>query len=107
MGEEDEYGSDVGLIERARGFFKKKSITPSDKVDEHLTSNLPEYIEEYKLATRSDLNDIDKKIERFVSDISDLKGWKEETKERIHEDRKKIEDLEERVGIEGPTKEGS
>ncbi|MEF8873331.1 MAG: hypothetical protein V5A88_01525 [Candidatus Thermoplasmatota archaeon] len=107
MGDEDEYKSDVGLLERARGFFQKKSITPSDKVDEHLTRNLPGYIQEYKLATRSDLNDIDKKIEGFVEDISDLEEWKKKTEERVHQDRKKIEELEEKVGIEGPTEEGS
>lgn len=96
-------GSDVGLLERARGFFKNKSITPSDKVDEHLTKNLPEYVEEYQLATESDLNGIDKRIEEFVNEISELNEWKDETKERVHQDRRKIEELEEKLGI----KEGS
>ncbi|MBS3817423.1 MAG: hypothetical protein KGY76_07670 [Candidatus Thermoplasmatota archaeon] len=94
-------GSDVGLLERARGFFKTKSITPSDKVDEHLTRNLPDYIKEYKLATESDLKGVDKRIEEFVTEVSELKDWKEETKERMHEDRHKIEKLEEELGIEG------
>jgi len=99
MGEE----SDVGLLERARGFFKSKSITPSDKVDEHLTKNMPEYVEEYGLATKSDLNGIDKRIEEFVDEVSELNEWKEETKERVHRDRHRIEELEEKLGI----KEGS
>lgn len=103
MGDED----DIGLIERARGFFKKKSLTPSDKVDEHLTKNLPRYVEEYKLAQRSDLEGIDKKIEEFVAEISELKDWRKETEDRIHQDRKEIEELEEKLGIEGPLKEGS
>ncbi len=96
MGEE----SDVGLLERARGYFKSKSITPSDKVDEHLTKNMPEYVEEYKLATRSDLQGIDKRIEEFVNEVSELKEWREETKERVHRDRDRIEELEKELGIE-------
>ncbi len=103
MGDED----DIGLLERTRGFFKKKSLTPSDKVDEHLTKNLPRYVEEYKLAQSSDLEGVDKKIEEFVAEISELKDWRKETKDRIHEDRKEIEELEEKLGIEGPLKEGS
>lgn len=92
--------SDVGLMERARGFFKSKSITPSDKVDEYLTKNLPEYVEEYKLATRSDLKDIDERVEEFVNEVSELKDWKKETKERVHGARHRIEKLEEKLGIE-------
>ncbi|MFP3871530.1 MAG: hypothetical protein ACOCTR_01350 [Candidatus Natronoplasma sp.] len=107
MGDEEGYGSDVGLLERARGFFKKKSITPSDKVDEHLTRNLSEYIDEYRLATRSDLKGIDKKVEKFVAETSEMKEWKEETKERVHEDRARIEELEKNLGIEGASEEGS
>lgn len=99
MGEE----SDVGLLERAKSFFKNKAITPSDKVDEHLTENMPNYVEEYKLATKSDLNGIDKRIEEFVNEVSELKEWREETRERVHADRHRIEELEEKVGI----KEGS
>ncbi len=93
-------GSDVGILERTKGFFKNKAITPSDKADQFITNNLPDYIEEYKLATHSDLDDIDKRIERFVDEISEMKEWKEKTEERVHEDLHKVERLEKRLGLE-------
>ncbi len=96
MGEE----SDVGILERTKSFFRNKAITPSDKADEFITENLPEYIDKYRLATRSDLNGVDKKIERFVEEISEMKEWKEETEDRVHEDLHRIERLEKKLGIE-------
>ncbi len=93
-------GSDIGILDRTKSFFKNKSITPSDKADDFITKNMPEYIEEYKLATRSDLSGIDKRIESFVEEISALKDWKEETQKRVHEDIRRIERLEKKLDIE-------
>jgi len=95
MGEE----SDVGILERTKSFFRSKAITPSDKADQFITKNLPEYIEEYRLATRSDLDGVDKKIERFVEEVEEMKEWKKKTQERVHEDLHKIERLEKKLGI--------
>ncbi|MBS3781880.1 MAG: hypothetical protein KGY66_03820 [Candidatus Thermoplasmatota archaeon] len=92
--------SDVGLLERTKSFFRSKNITPSDKADEFITKTLPDYIEEYRLATRKDLKGVDKKIESFVEEVSDLKEWREETKERVHEDLQRIERLEKKLGME-------
>ncbi len=96
MGEE----SEVGILERTKSFFRSKAITPSDKADKFITENLPEYIEEYRLATRSDLNGVDKKIERFVEEVSEMKEWKEKTEERVHEDLHRIERLEKNLDLE-------
>ncbi len=95
MGEE----SDVGILERTKSFFRNKSITPSDKADEFITKNLPKYIDEYRLATRSDLKGVDERIEEFVEELSEMKEWKEETKERVHEDLHRIERLEKKMGM--------
>ncbi len=90
-------GSEIGLLKRAKGFFKDKAITPSSKADEFITENLPDYIEEYKLATKSDLGGVDKRIEQFVEEIDDMKEWKGNTQERVHENIRKIERLEKKV----------
>lgn len=95
MGEE----SEVGMLERAKGFFKNKSITPSGKADQFITENLPDYINEYKLATHSDLKGVDERVESFVEEISELKEWKEETKERVDVDIHRVERLEKKLGI--------
>ena len=91
---------DVGMVDRFKGFFKERPITPSERVDRFVTKKLPNYIEEYKLATRSDLKGVDKKIEEFVSDISELKHWKEKTKKRNRRIEKQIERLEKKHDME-------
>ncbi len=96
MGEE----SEIGIVERTKSFFRNRSITPSDKADEFITENLPKYIDEYRLATRSDLNGVDKKIEKFVEEVSEMKEWKQKTEERVHEDLHRIERLEKKLDIE-------
>ncbi len=96
MGEE----SQVGMMERVRGFLRTKAILPSDKVDRYIIGHLPELITEYKLALRRDLQGVDKKIEEFVAEMDSVKGWKSETEERLENARHKVERLEKRYGIE-------
>ncbi len=89
----------VSLVERAKGFFKEKPITPSNKIDRYITRKLPEYIKEYKLATRSDLQGVDERLDSLDEDMDDLLGWKKETKKRVERSREKIERLEKKHGI--------
>jgi len=90
----------VGIVDRFKGFFKERPITPSERVDKFVTRKLPDYIEEYRLATKSDLKGIDKKIEEFTNEISNLKSWKEKTEERHSKIKRKIERLEKKHGLE-------
>ena len=96
MGEE----SQVGMVERVRGFLRTKAIMPSDKVDQYIIGHLPELITEYRLALRRDLGGVDKRIELFVSEMDNMKEWKTGTEERLQEARHRIERLEKRFGIE-------
>ena len=90
----------VGIVDRFKGFFKERPITPSERVDRFVTRKLPDYIEEYRLATRSDLNGVDKKIEEFASEVTELKDWKEDTKERHERIERRIERLEKKYDLE-------
>lgn len=95
---EDE--TDIGMMDRVKGFFKKKPLTPSNQVDQYITESLPDYIEEYNLAIRDDLNGVDKRIEEMDEEISNLKGWKEDTEKRLKEAKRKIKRLEKKEGLE-------
>ncbi|MFO7992285.1 MAG: hypothetical protein R6U61_08365 [Thermoplasmata archaeon] len=91
----------VGITERVKGFIKSKPILPSDKVDKYITGNFPELVSEYKLATSKDLNGVDKKIEKFVEEIDEMREWKINTEERVEVYHKKIARLEKRYGLKG------
>ncbi len=97
MGEE----SKVCIAERVKGYFRSKAILPSDKVDQYITGHLPEFVEEYKLATRSDLQGVDKRIEGFLGEMDELHEWKRDTQKRMDDTRYKIERLEKVYGSGG------
>jgi len=96
MGEEP----DIGIVDRVKGFLKRKPITPSSRADRYITEHLPEYIEKYKLAERGDLKGVDKRLNEFNREISELKTWKQDTKQRHDIVKKKIERLEKKYGVE-------
>ncbi|MFO7791845.1 MAG: hypothetical protein R6W73_02545 [Candidatus Saliniplasma sp.] len=96
MGEE----ADIGIVDRVKGLFKRRPLTPSSKADQYITENLPEYIEKYKLADRSDLKGVDKRIDEFDRELGDLKSWKEDTENRREKVEKRIERLEKKYGVE-------
>ncbi len=96
MGEE----SNIGMKERIKGFFKKRSLTPSSQVDETITKKMPEYIDEYNLARRDDLDGVDKRVEEYVEESSEMKEWKEETKKKVDRIKKDVERLEKKHGLE-------
>ncbi|MFO8109437.1 MAG: hypothetical protein R6U17_02800 [Thermoplasmata archaeon] len=88
----------VGITERVKGYFRTKAILPSDKVDQFITGHLPEYVEEYKLARRSDLQGVDKKVEGFLEEVNDMQAWKKDTEKRLDDTRYKIKRLERMYG---------
>lgn len=92
--------SKIGIVDRIKGAFNKKTITPSSKVDEYVTQNLPDYIEDYKLARKDDLKGVPKRVEEFSKELSELKNWEEDTSQRLEEAKKKVKRLEKLHGIE-------
>ena len=88
---------EIGLMDRFKSYFRKKPITPSDQVDAYITQKLPEFIDEYKLARRDDLEGVDTRIDTFTEEIKDLKDWKKETRERVRTAKKKIDKMENRL----------
>lgn len=90
---------EAGIFKKIKGKFKDRPIRPSSKIEKFVDNNLPRYIDEYKLAKRSDLNGIDKKVEEFMGELDELDNWKSHTKERVEEDKRKVERLKKKVGI--------
>ncbi|MFP4000814.1 MAG: hypothetical protein ACLFSM_00745 [Thermoplasmata archaeon] len=89
----------TGIFKKIKGKFKDRPVRPSSKVKKFVENNLPRYIDEYKLADRSDLNGIDKKVERFMGELDELDGWKKDTERRIEDDKRRVERLKKRVGM--------
>lgn len=97
---EEEEEDDGSFIQKAKSFFKEKKVTPSGKADKHIKENLPDYIDKYELATRDDLNNVDKKIENYVEEVSEIKDWKKKTEQNLEKNKRKVNRLMKKHGVE-------
>ncbi|MDI6855361.1 MAG: hypothetical protein QMD21_01060 [Candidatus Thermoplasmatota archaeon] len=90
-----------GIIERAKAGLRAHPVAISKKVDIYLSERLPELMDEYKLATKRDLEDIDKRFVGYETEISEIDSWKSETIKRVDNIEKRVERAEIKYGVKG------
>lgn len=83
-----------GIFERVCGWFRGRAIRPSTMVDRYLLENLPGKVTEYKLATRENLVPIEKRLSEYEGDLDELEQWREESRSRVNDVKKKVGRLE-------------
>jgi hypothetical protein len=84
----------VGIIEKAKAFFRENPVTTQRKVNQYLTENLPRLAREYKLASESDISTMDKRVDREESEIADLEAWRMTTENKVEELRKRLDKIQ-------------
>jgi hypothetical protein len=89
----------VGLSERIKGKFKEQAFTVGRRIDFYLTKNMPDLVLKYDLATKRDLIDVDKTMEKYEGDLDELDVWRENTKERMETATNRVERLETKYGL--------
>lgn len=87
------------LGERVRAALTRHPVTISKRVDLYLSEHLPDLMDEYKLATKNDLKDLDKRFEMYDEDVADLDSWRDTTIKKTGELEGRIERLEFKYGI--------
>ncbi|MEW6070775.1 MAG: hypothetical protein AB1485_09180 [Candidatus Thermoplasmatota archaeon] len=90
-----------GIIERMKAAVRVHPIAIAKKVDIYLSEHLPDLIDEYKLATKRDIEDIDKRFVSYESDISELETWESDTIKRVGNIEKRVERSEVKYGVKG------
>jgi hypothetical protein len=90
-----------GFIERIKAITRAYPISISKKVDIYLSEHLPDLIDEHKLATKRDVEHIDKRFVVYETDVSELETWKSETLKRIDNIEKRVERSEIKYGVKG------
>ncbi|MDI6707947.1 MAG: hypothetical protein QME47_02525 [Candidatus Thermoplasmatota archaeon] len=90
-----------GIIERVKVGLRAHPVAISKKVDIYLSEHLPELVDEYKLATKRDLEYIDKRFVGYETEISEIDSWKSETIKRVDNIEKRVERAEIKYGVKG------
>jgi hypothetical protein len=88
-------------LERLRAAVAKYPITISKRVDLYLSAHLPDLIDEYKLATRTDIREVEQKLETYGEDVAELESWREVASKRAADLEKNVERLELKYGVKG------
>jgi replicative superfamily II helicase len=71
------------------------------KIDNYLSENLPDLMDEYKIADSKDIMDLDQDFNGFEKRMLDLEDWRKEFDPRLITGRKKIDLLKIKYGMDG------
>lgn len=69
------------------------------KIDQYLSERLPDMMDEYKIADRSNISDIEKKFDDFESRMDELENWRGEFSQRLSKDETRMARLKVKYGV--------
>ena len=81
----------MGVKHSIQAISVSHPFSMNKKIDQFLSERLPDLMDEYKLADRSDLMDLDKDFQGIEGRMEELEGWKKGFEVRISEDEHRIE----------------
>jgi hypothetical protein len=91
----------MAITGRIQAFSSRHPISINRKIDQYLSEHLPELMDEYKIADRNDVSDLDPQFEGFEKRISDLENWRKDFDQRMNEGSRRIERLKMKYGVKG------
>jgi predicted nucleic acid-binding Zn-ribbon protein len=89
------------LRQRIQAYSASHAFSINKKLDNHLSENLPDLMDEYKLADKGDLVDLDKDFSNHESRMEKLQIWKDGFEKRINKGEERINRLKKKYGMEG------
>ncbi len=89
----------MGVKHSIQAISVSHPFSMNKKIDQYLSERLPDLMDEYKLADRSDLMDLDKDFQGFEGRMEDLERWKKGFEVRISDDEHRIERIKFKLGL--------
>ena len=86
---------------RIQAFSTKHPISINRKIDNFLSENLPNLMDEFKIADRNDIADLDAEFSGYEKRMADLDAWRKDFDLRLSEGTRRIERLKMKYGVEG------
>ena len=91
----------MAVSSRIQAFSTKHPISVNRKIDNFLSENLPNLMDEFKIADRNDIADLDTEFGGFEKRMTDLESWRKDFDLRLSEGTRRIERLKMKYGVEG------
>lgn len=83
----------MGLGQRIQAMSVTHPFSINKKLDQFLSERLPDLMDEYKIADRSDLMDMEKEFGDLEKRMEDLEVWKKGFGDRLANDQGRMERL--------------
>jgi hypothetical protein len=75
------------------------------KIDQYLSEHLPDLMDEYKIADRNDISDLDAEFDGYEKRMTDLETWRKDLDHRIDDGTRRLERLKLKYGTGGGGKQ--
>jgi hypothetical protein len=90
----------MGIGNRIRAASLKHPFSTNRKVDIYLSENLGLLLDEYKVADRSDLLDVETEFNGIEKRMESLEGWRSEMTEKLSSTRARLDRMKNKYGVE-------
>ncbi|MGA1822422.1 MAG: hypothetical protein ACMUIG_07840 [Thermoplasmatota archaeon] len=87
--------------QRIQAYSALHAFSMNKKLDNYLSENLPDLMDEYKLADRGDISDLDKELDDNEKKMEQLEIWKNGFENRINDGEDRMRRLKKKYGLEG------
>jgi hypothetical protein len=91
----------MSVKNRLQAFSATRPFSMNKKIDLYLSDRLPDLMDEYKIAVRADISDIDKNFIDQENRMDQLEVWKDSFKERTFKAQNRVDRLKKKFDIEG------
>ena len=87
------------IRQRIQAISVTHPLSINKKMDQYLSEHLPDLLDEYKIADRSDIADIERDFEGYEKRMNDLDSWKADFSNRLEKDKHRVERLKFKYGV--------
>ena len=91
----------MSLSNRITAMSVSHPFSINKKLDQYLSENLPDLMDEYKLSDSQDLADLNGLFEGYERRMSDLDSWKEGFDTKLDDADRRVNRLKIKHGIKG------
>jgi hypothetical protein len=89
----------MGIGQKFRAISVTHPFSMNKKIDQFLSEELPDYMDEYKIADRTDISEIDGKFEYLEKRMDDLDSWRKNFQTKVDYNRNRMARLKVKFGV--------
>ncbi len=89
----------MGIGQRIQAMSVTHPFSVNKKIDQYLSEHLPDLMDEYKIADRNDISNIDKDFDVLEGRMDQLYAWKKEFDGRMNNGRVRLDRLKMKYGV--------